>query len=282
MNIRLQAARKDHPAISIIRRCELLKVNRSTVYYRSNQPEEGDIWLMNLIRDIWLQYPFYGYRKITRELRVVYQHAVNHKRVLRLMNDMGIEALRPKPKTSIKMAGHVIYPYLLRNMDIHHTNQVWMVDLTYIKFKSGFVYLIALIDVYSRYVVGWSLSETMQTAGCLVALKRALKIAKPEIINNDQGSQFTSEIWILTILNLGIKISMDGKGRCLDNVYIERFWRSIKYEAIHLNEYDCLSSLQNGIKKYIHFYNNDRYHQSLNYETPASVYFGKKSNKKKK
>jgi putative transposase len=276
MSIRIQAARKDHPSISVVRRCELLKVNRSTVYYQSDQPDEDDIWLMNLIRDIWLQYPFYGYRKITRELRVVYNHITNHKRVLRLMNVMEIEALRPKPKTSIKMAGHVIYPYLLRNIEITRPNQVWMVDLTYIKFKSGFVYLIALIDVYSRYVVGWSLAETMHAEGCLAALKQALKTAKPEIINNDQGSQFTSWPWILKLIELGIKISMDGKGRCLDNVYIERFWRSIKYEAIHLNEYDCLTALYKGIKKYIEFYNNARYHQSLNYATPASVYFSSK------
>jgi putative transposase len=276
MNKRIQAARKDHPSISVVRRCELLKVNRSTVYYQSDQPDKDDIWLMNLIRDIWLQYPFYGYRKITRELRVVYNHIANHKRVLRLMNVMEIEALRPKPKTSIKMAGHVIYPYLLRNMEITHPNQVWMVDLTYIKFKSGFVYLIALIDVYSRYVVGWSLAETMHTEGCLAALKQALKIAKPEIINNDQGSQFTSWPWILKLIELGIKISMDGKGRCLDNVYIERFWRSIKYEAIHLNEYDCLKQLYNGIKQYIKFYNDKRYHQNLDYATPASIYFSSK------
>jgi putative transposase len=279
MSIRIQAARADHHTISVVRRCELLKVNRSTVYYQSDEPDQEEIWLMNLIRDIWLQYPFYGYRKITRELRVVYGHMVNHKRVLRLMNAMEIEALRPKPKTSIKMAGHVIYPYLLRNMEITHPNQVWMVDLTYIKFKSGFVYLIALIDVYSRYVVGWSLAETMHASGCLDALKQALKLTKPvkpEIINTDQGSQFTSAFWIITLLNLGIKISMDGKGRCLDNVYIERFWRSIKYEAIHLNEYDCLKELHKGIKHYIQFYNDDRYHQSLNYETPVSVYFGRK------
>lgn len=276
MSIRIQAACKDHPAISMTRRCELLKVNRSTAYYQSDKPDKDDIWLMNLIRDIWLQYPFYGYRKITRELRVVYDHIINHKRVLRLMNMMEIEALRPKPKTSIKMAGHVIYPYLLRNMDITRSNQVWMVDLTYIKFKSGFVYLTAFIDVYSRYVVGWYLAETMHTEGCLLALKKSLKLAKPEIINNDQGSQFTSWPWILTLIELGIKISMDGKGRCLDNVYIERFWRSIKYEAIHLNEYDCLKQLDTGIKQYIKFYNDKRYHQSLDYETPASVYFNSK------
>jgi putative transposase len=135
MNIRIQAARKGHPDISVVRCCELLKVNRSTVYYQSNHPDEDDIWLMNLIRDIWLQYPFYGYRKIARELRVVYNHIVNHKRVLRLMNVMGIEALRPKPKTSLKVAGHVVYPYLLRNMEITRPNQVWMVYLTSIKFK---------------------------------------------------------------------------------------------------------------------------------------------------
>lgn len=277
MNLRVEAARHHHPGISLVHRCELLKVSRSTVYYQSEQSETDEIELMNLIRDIWLQYPFYGYRKITCELRVVYQQMVNHKKVLRLMNLMDVEALRPKPKTSIKMAGHVIYPYLLRNLKIVKVNQVWMSDLTYIKFKSGFVYLIALIDVYSRYVVGFSLAQTMHVEGCLDALNQALKIAKPEIINNDLGSQFTSEIWLFTLIEQGIKISMDGKGRCLDNIYIERFWRSIKYEAIYLNEYDDLKSLHKGIEAYIEFYNHQRYHQSLNYATPASIYFGSKS-----
>lgn len=278
MNLRVEAARHHCPDISLARRCELLKVSRSSVYYQSEPSEADEIELMNLIRDIWLQYPFYGYRKITCELRVVYQQMVNHKKVLRLMNLMDIEALRPKPKTSMKMAGHVIYPYLLRNLKIVKVNQVWMTDLTYIKFKSSFVYLIALIDVYSRYVVGFHLAQTMHVQGCLDALNHALNIAKPEIINNDLGSQFTSETWLFTLIEQGIRISMDGKGRCLDNVYIERFWRSIKYEAIYLNEYDDLKSLHKGIENYIEFYNHQRYHQSLNYATPASIYFGSKSN----
>jgi putative transposase len=234
---------------------------------------EGEVFLMNLIRDIWLKRPFYGYRRITKELQIVYHYEVNRKRVKRLMSVMGIEALYPKPKTSQKSLKNVVYPYLLRELTIDRVNQVWMVDITYIKLGKAFVYLVALIDVFSRYIVGWAISDTLSTEGCLKALKKALKIAKPEIINSDQGCQFTSGLWIDALTKTGIKISMDGKGRCIDNVYIERFWRAIKYEAIFLNEYVDMNELEKGVKKYIHFYNFERYHQSLDYEIPANVYF---------
>jgi putative transposase len=276
MKTRIAAALLEHPDISKTRRCQLLCVNRSTLYYKPVHLEEDDIFLMNLIRDIWLKRPFYGYRRITKELQVVYQHNVNRKRIKRLMSMMGIEALYPKPKTSLKSLENAIFPYLLRGLSIDRVNQVWMVDITYIKLGKGFVYLVALIDVFSRYIVGWALSKTLSTEGCLKALKKALKIAKPEIINSDQGSQFTSVFWKNALIKVGIKISMDGKGRCIDNVYIERFWRAIKYEAIFLNEYDDIDELEKGIKKYIHFYNFERYHQSLNYETPAKMYFSRK------
>jgi putative transposase len=272
MEARLSIARCEIPKISLLKRCQLLSVNRSRLYYKKIRREEDEIWLMNLIRDIWLRYQFYGYRKITRELRVVYGKIINRKRVQRLMKVLGIEALYAKPKTSLKGKGHAIYPYLLTDLKIDHSNQVWMVDITYLRLGKGFVYLTALIDVYSRYVVGWHLSEALTTEGCLKALKSALRKAKPEIINSDQGCQFTSELWTFTLAKARIKISMDGKGRCIDNIYIERFWRSIKYEAIYLNEYDDMSELEKGIKQYIQFYNSKRYHQNLNYETPESVY----------
>ena len=208
-----------------------------------------DIFLMNLIRDIWLKRPFYGYRRITKELQVIYRYNINRKRVKRLMSFMCIEALYPQPKTSIKAPENAVYPYLLRDLNIKHVNQVWMVDLTYIKLEKTFVYLVALIDVFSRYIVGWAISKSLSTESCLRALNKALKIAKPQIINSDQGCQFTSKLWVKELTKIGIKISMDGKGRCIDNVYIERFWRAIKYEAIFLNEYDDINELEKGVKK---------------------------------
>jgi putative transposase len=277
MKTRIAAALVEHPDINKSRRCRLLDVNRSTLYYKPVSIEEDDIFLMNLIRDIWLKRPFYGYRRTTKELQVIYHYNINRKRVKRLMSLMGIEALYPKPKTSLKALENAIYPYLLRNLNINHVNQVWMVDLTYIKLGKNFVYLIAFIDVFSRYIVGWTISESLSTEGCLTALKKALKTAKPEIINSDQGCQFTSECWIKALTKIGIKISMDGKGRCIDNVYIERFWRTIKYEAIFLNEYDDINELEKEIKKYIHFYNFERYHQGLNYEIPSNIFFSSKS-----
>lgn len=236
---------------------------------------------MNLMRDIWLSKPFYGYRKITCELRIKYNLQVNSKRVLRLMQQMDIQALYPKPHTSAKAKNAGVYPYLLKDLTIHCVNQAWMVDITYLRVKGEFVYLIALIDVYSRYVVGWHLHATLDTDGCLAALKNALKTGKAEIINSDQGSQFTSEAWAGMLNSQQIKISMTGQGRCIDNVYIERLWRTIKYEAIYLNEYDDWDSLKLWIKRFIRFYNEDRYHQALDYLRPADVYFSRVGKSKK-
>lgn len=277
MKTRIAAALAEHPDINKSQRCRLLGVNRSTLYYEPISVEEDEVFLMNLIRDIWLRRPFYGYRRITKELQVVYCYNVNRKRVKRLMSLMGIEALYPKPKTSVKAKENAVYPYLLRDLNINRAGQVLMVDITYIKLGQTFVYLVALIDVFSRYIVGWNISESLSTNSCLKALKKSLNVVKPDIINSDQGCQFTSEFWIKALAKEGIKISMDGKGRCIDNVYIERFWRAIKYEAIFLNEYDDINELEIGIKKYIHFYNFKRYHQGLNYEIPADIFFSSKS-----
>ena len=228
--------------------------------------------MVNLIRDIWLKHTVYGYRKITAVLRIEHGILVNKKRVLRLMREVGIQAVYPKPKLSRNTREHKIYPYLLRELTIVKKNQVWMVDITYLKLGSRYVYLVALIDVYSRYIVGWSLSFELDTENCLNALTLALKNGMPIIVNSDQGCQFTSESWITAILEQSIKISMDGKGRCKDNIYIERFWRSIKYEAIYLNEYSKFTELYCGVKEYIDFYNDSRPHQSLGYLRPADVY----------
>jgi len=234
-------------------------------------PEHSDIGLLNAIRDVWVRYPFYGYRRITQELQADGMR-VNRKRVHRLMVLGGIQALFPGPNTSKRNKQHAVYPYLLRKIAIIRPNQAWMVDITYLRMPKGFVYLVAIIDVYSRHVVGWSLSNTLEASSCIDALNSALRAAKPEIINSDQGCQFTSDDWIKRLKDEDIKISMTGKGRCLDNVYIERFWRSFKQEEFYLNEYASIKALRMAIGAYIEFYNQKRWHQSLGYKTPAEVY----------
>jgi putative transposase len=247
-------------------------VPRSTFYYQEKLAA-SDVDLMNLIRDIWLKYPFYGYRKITQVLRKEYGLIVNKKRVLRLMQAANIASIYPKPNLSKPNKAHAVFPYLLKGMDISRPNQVWMTDITYLRLQNRFVYLVALIDVYSRYIVGWSLSFELDTENCMDALEIALKRFKPLIINTDQGCQFTSDLWVSKLKTCNIQISMDGKGRCLDNVYIERFWRSIKYEAIYLNDFSTYEELYVGVKEYIDFYNEKRPHQSLDYAYPKEVFF---------
>ena len=253
------------------RQCELLKINRSTLYYKKQAVDADDVELLNEIRDIWERSPFYGYRKITCSLKAQGRD-INRKKVHRLMKQGGIQALYAKPKTSIKDALNRVYRYLLKGMEITRVNQVWQVDITYLRHKNGFMYLVALIDVYSRYVVGWSLSNTLDTHSCIEALKRSLKQGKPDIMNTDQGCQFTSALWVEQLQEEGIKISMTGKGRCHDNIFIERFWRSFKQEAFYLNDYVSVAELKKAIEKYVGFYNNERWHQSLNYQVPARLY----------
>ena len=259
--------------LSVRRRCELLKISRSSVYYTKAEASLEDIFVLNAIRDIWMRYPFYGYRRITKELRAS-GIPVNRKRVQRLMKIGGIHAIYPGPNTSKRNKLHAVHPYLLGSLSIERANQAWMVDITYLRMPKGFIYLVALIDVHSRYVVGWSISNTLDTSNCLDALKKGLLTAKPEIINSDQGCQFTSGEWVNFLVNENIKVSMTGKGRCLDNVYIERFWRSFKQEEFYLNEYSSVDELKNAISAYMEFYNHKRWHQSLDYKTPAEVFFG--------
>ncbi|MDQ1299064.1 MAG: putative transposase [Campylobacterota bacterium] len=208
------------------RQCELLGVNRSSLYYDKKTAEQGGADLLNMIREIWEKYPFYGYRRITKELKAN-GIKVNRKRVQRAMVLGGIQAIYPGPNTSRRNRLHKIHPYRLRDLVIERPNQAWMVDITYLRLRQGFVYLVALIDVYSRYIVGWSLSTTLETSFCIDAVKDGLLIAKPEIINSDQGCQFTSEEWIDFLKAQAITVSMTGKGRCKDKIYIERFWRSL-------------------------------------------------------
>jgi len=253
--------------------CKLLNINRSSLYYKAKAINIDDVSLLNEIRDVWEQYSFYGYRRITRELKGKGIN-VNKKRVQRLMRRAGIQAIYPKPKTSIKNKAHATYPYLLKDMEIAKPNQVWMVDITYLSLNRGFVYLVALIDVYSRYIVGWQISTTLETHFCVDALKQGLLLEIPDIVNSDQGCQFTSKEWVDFLNNNSIKISMTGKGRCLDNVFIERFWRSLKQEEFYLNEYTNVKELKVAIGNYIDFYNNKRWHQSLNYKRPVEIYYG--------
>lgn len=262
----------NHAELSLRRQCELLQVNRSTVYYKTTKIDLDDVDLMNEISEIWERYPFYGYRRIAKELQFK-GHKINRKRVQRLMRLAGIQAIYPGPNTSRRNKLHAVHPYLLRDLEIIRPNQAWMVDITYLRLNGGFMYLVALIDVHSRYIVSWSLSNTMDTGFCLEALKKGLLYAQPEIINSDQGSQFTSEDWVDYLNEWNINISMTGKGRCLDNVYIERFWRSFKREKFYLNEFNKVKELRAAIEEYVEFYNHRRWHQSLNYKTPAEVYF---------
>lgn len=259
--------------LSVRRQCELLEINRSTLYYKEKLPSIDDVELLNLIRDVWCRYPFYGYRRITKELRGM-GNKVNRKRVQRLMFEAGIQAIYPGPNTSKRNQKESIYPYLLRNARITAPNQAWMVDITYLRMSKGFMYLVALIDVYSRYVVGWALSNTLETEFCVDALNAGLELATPRIVNSDQGCQFTSSLWIDALNAHHIKISMTGKGRCLDNIYIERFWRSFKREEFYLREYQSVAELKQAIIEYMRFYNYERWHQGLNYQRPAEVYFG--------
>jgi len=261
--------------LSVRKQCELVRVSRSGYYYQTKKESGQDSLLMNEIQDIWLDKPYYGYRRITCQL-LEDGHQVNRKRVYRLMRSMNLKAIYPKPRLSTANKKHYKFPYLLEGMKIERPNQVWMTDITYIPMPRGFVYLVALIDVHSRYLVAWELSNSLDADFCLVMLKKAVLHQKPEILNSDQGSQFTSNDWIKAVENAGIKISMDGKGRCLDNVYIERFWRALKYEDMYVNPPQNMNEARQTITRYIEFYNNERFHQSLKYKVPAELYFQSK------
>jgi putative transposase len=265
----------DHGVLSVSRQCELLALPRSS-YYRCVDTPTGELKeglaLMRLIDELYTRYPFYGTRKMRDHLRRQ-GHQVNRKRVQRLMRLMGIQSVAPKPNTSQPAAAHTVYPYRLRGLTIDQPNQVWCTDLTYIRLKGGFVYLVAIMDWYSRKVLSWEVSTSMDASFCVSALERALRLYPvPEIFNSDQGSQFTSEAFTGGLKANGITISMDGKGRCMDNIFVERLWRSVKYEDIYLKEYESVDALKKGLKKYFHFYNRERPHQSFAGATPVEVY----------
>jgi len=262
---------KEDKILSLRRQCRLLGVWRSNIYYDEKERPDESI-LANEINEVWLGMPAYGYRKITKELQRR-DYAINHKRVLRMMREMNIMAIYPKPKTTIVNNEHKKYPYLLRGLPIIGPNHVWATDITYIRIAGGFVYLIAIIDVFSRFIVSWSLSITLEVGFCIEALTSALQNwQKSEILNTDQGVQFTSAEWVNKVENAGIKISMDGIGRWADNIYIERFWRTAKHEYILLHSFESVKSARKAIGEFIDTYNYRRLHQSLGYLTPAEVY----------
>jgi putative transposase len=262
----------EHSNLSIRTQCELLNLPRSAVYYKERINAEDGIFA-NLISEIWLEQPYCGYRKITEELQRR-DYDIIHKRVLRLMREANIQAMYPRPKTSIRNEAHKVYPYLLSGLVIENPNQVWSTDITYIKTPFGWMYLAALIDLYSRYILAWRLSNTLEVGFCLDMLEHALLAGTPKILNTDQGSQYTCEAWVSMVQSNGIKISMDGKGRWADNIIIERFWRTLKHERILLSVFDTVRDLKYSIASYISLYNNKRLHQSLGYKTPAEIYGG--------
>jgi len=269
----------NHEVLSVKRQCGLLGLARSTYYYKPSENEEEEVY-KRLIFEEYLKCPFYGYRKITKALQKQ-GHIINRKRVLRLMRAIGIKAIYPKPNLSKPAADHKIYPYLLHGLDIDHPNQVWATDITYLKLTGGFVYLAAIIDLFSRKVLSWSISNTLDVGFCLETLDKACAhYGKPEIFNSDQGSQFTGDDFTQRLKDKDIRISMDGKGRAKDNIYIERLWRSLKYEDIYIRGYETVVDCIAGVEKYFEFYNAERFHQSLEYRTPDEIYFGYNDDKK--
>jgi putative transposase len=271
---RLALVDREDPALSVAAQCRLLKVARSTLYYQPTPMDPDDLALMRRMDELYTASPFYGSRRMVAVLRRD-GWCVNRKRVRRLMRLMGLEALYPTPNASKAHPVHKVYPYLLRDLVIDRANQVWCADITYIPMAKGFVYLVAVMDWFSRRVLGWRLSISMEADFCVDALQDALaRYGKPEIFNTDQGVQFTSADFVAALESRGIRISMDGKGRFLDNIFIERLWRSLKYEEVFIKAYGSVSEARQGIGGWLRFYNEERPHQALGYRTPRGVFDG--------
>ena len=267
-----------HAELSIRRQCELLGLNRSSFYYEPAGAAAEDERLMRLIDEQYTAHPFYGSRRMAAWLGRRGEE-VNRKRVQRLMRVMGLEAIYPKPRLSTAGRGHRIYPYLLRGVAVERRDQVWSADITYVPMASGFMYLAAVIDWFSRYVIAWRLSNTLDGSFCLEMLEEALGSGKPEVFNTDQGVQFTAAAFVGRLESAGVAVSMDGRGRALDNVFVERLWRSVKYEDIYIRGYETVPGLHRGLARYFAFYNEERPHQSLDYRTPGAVYRGTRAEK---
>lgn len=261
------------PELPLTLQAELLSLNRSSLYYQAVPPSPEEVALKHRIDEIYTQYPFYGSRRITAVLER--EMTINRKRVQRCMREMGIAGICPGPNLSKRCLEHKVYPYLLRNLIIGYPNHVWGIDITYIRLLGGWLYLVAVLDWYSRYVISWELDQTLEMPFVLTAVDRALAQAVPTIWNSDQGSHFTSPQYLHRLSAAEVQISMDGRGRALDNIFTERLWRSVKYEEVYLNDYANPREARQGLARYFQFYNHERPHQSLNYQTPAAVYFAK-------
>jgi putative transposase len=271
---RLSMVDRADPRLSIVAQCRMLKIARSTLYYRPAPVSADDLQVMRQLDEQYLATPFYGARRMVAVLRRA-GYAVNRKRVRRLMQVMGIDAIYQKPNTSRKHPGHKVYPYLLRGMTIERPNKVWCADITYIPMAKGFVYLVAVMDWFSRRVLAWRLSIGMETDFCVEALQEAMeRYGQPEVFNTDQGVQFTSAAFLDELGTRGVRISMDGKGRFLDNIFIERLWRSLKYEEVFIKAYGSVAEARRSIGAWLAFYNDERLHQALDYRTPREVFMG--------
>ena len=260
--------------LSVRDQCLVLGINRSSLYYKPVSISEETIRIMNILDEQYTKTPFYGVRKMVETLNRV-GHEVGKEKVQALLRKMGLNAVYSKPRLSVPGKEHKIYPYLLNDIAIIRPNQVWSADITYVRLRRGFAYLMAIIDWYSRYVISWRLSANLTADFCVEALKEALGNGTTEIFNTDQGVQFTSEDFVSCLLEHAIRISMDGKGRAYDNIFIERLWRTIKYEDIYLKGYETIPGTRGGLKQYFNFYNNERLHQALGYKTPAEIHFGR-------
>jgi len=269
----------DEKNISLRSQCVLLGLSRSSLYYRPVPISPEEQKLMNRLDEIFTEWPFFGSRRLQAVLNAE-GYEVGREHVQTLMKRLGLEAIYPKPSLSLRNEAHKIYPYLLLEVEIVRPFQVWSCDITYVRMAQGFMYLVAVIDWYSRFVLSWRLSNSLETDFCVEALTEALERGHPEIFNTDQGCQFTSQVFTQVLLSRGIKISMDGKRRALDNVFVERLWRSVKYENIYLKAYETVRNLEEGLVEYFEFYNTERPHQSLEYRTPEEVHYGKKALKK--
>jgi len=270
---KLSLIERSNPEINLTRQAELLGVSRSGIYY---QPiiDPKEIQIKNAIDKIYTDCPFYGSRKIKQQLKLKYKIEISRGYVQNLMREMGLQAIYPIKRLNLSQSNkqHKKYPYLLKNMEIVRVNQVWSTDITYVRLKNGFAYLTVIFDWYSRYAISWKLSPTLENDFCVQALKEALEKARPEIHNSDQGAQYTAENYIAVLEENKIQISMDGRGRCMDNIFTERLWRTVKYENIYLHDYQDIEEARMGLTEYFQFYNHRRIHQSLNYQTPAQIY----------
>jgi putative transposase len=267
------AVEPDNKQIAVYRQCELLGLSRSSLYYKPCRDTQYNERLMRLIDEQYVKTPFYGIDKMTESLRRL-GHQVNHKRVRRLMRQMGLEAVYPHRKRALSLpdSQHKIYPYLLKDVQIGHCDQVWSADITYIRMYRGWLYLVAVMDRFSRYVLSWEVSVTLESEFCVSALRQALNFGRPQVFNTDQGSQFTSDDFTKVLLEAGVQISMDGKGRVFDNIFVERLWRTVKVEEVYLRDYQTVTEASYSLGRYFKLYNNQRLHQALGYRPPAEVY----------